>query len=235
MAKTGSEIQGDVYRLLRDSTLYEHISGEVYRGGKRPRDSRKEDAVVVFTAGLPTQIESGVVTVNVYVPDTDFGEDYPSKDGDRIARLERLCQQWVDSLTAEVSCYKFELQRTITDDFDPQCGQHFIVVRLYYRYYGGEDDTLPVVPPQLTAIVVYDENGDKRIVASENDEAAVVYPRRPFGGDEDRPQRLIIPQPSVTAVLARNGASRALSTEDDRVLIAYPYEPKTKQTTLLNS
>ena len=64
MAKTGKQIQGDVYQLLRDSTLYTMISGEVYRSGNRPRDSKKEDAEVIFTTGLTDQIQSGVVTVN---------------------------------------------------------------------------------------------------------------------------------------------------------------------------
>ena len=53
MAKTGKQVQGDIYRLLRDSSLYLRISGEVYRYGYRPRDSRKEDATVRFTTGLP--------------------------------------------------------------------------------------------------------------------------------------------------------------------------------------
>lgn len=59
MAKTGKQIQGDVYQLLRDSTLYSMISGEVYRNGMRPRDSRAEDAVVTFTTGIPTEIQEG--------------------------------------------------------------------------------------------------------------------------------------------------------------------------------
>lgn len=41
MAKTGKQVQGDIYKLLRDSTLYTLISGEVYRNGLRPRDSQK--------------------------------------------------------------------------------------------------------------------------------------------------------------------------------------------------
>ena len=63
MAKTSKQIQGDVYRLLKNSTLSSMISGDVYRGdGKtsnRPRDSRKEDAVVIFTSGLSGDIQTG--------------------------------------------------------------------------------------------------------------------------------------------------------------------------------
>lgn len=67
MAKTGKQVQGDIYRLFKGSTLYTMISGDVYRNGYRPRDSRLEDAVVTFTAGLPDQIQTGVVTVNIFV------------------------------------------------------------------------------------------------------------------------------------------------------------------------
>lgn len=75
MAKTGKQIQGDIRKLLMDSTLYTQISGEVYRNGYRPRDSRKEDAVVIFTAGLPEQIQTGVVTINIFVPDIDCDDN----------------------------------------------------------------------------------------------------------------------------------------------------------------
>ena len=155
MAKTSKQVQGDVYRLLRDSTLYSMISGEVYRGGQRPRDSRNEDAVVIFTAGLPTEIETGVVTVNIFVPDIDpFDNGVLVEDSQRTEELEILAQNWVDSLTAEVSNYKFELQQTIMTDADEETHQHFVVIRLYYRYYGDTDAPLNI--PQESLIDAYD-------------------------------------------------------------------------------
>ena len=105
MAKTGKQVQGDVYRLLKDSTLYAMISGDVYRNGMRPRDSRLEDAVVTFTTGFPDQIQTGVVTVNIFVPDVDpYENGVLVEDGERTEQLECLAQEWADSLTAEVSC-----------------------------------------------------------------------------------------------------------------------------------
>ena len=114
MAKTSKQVQGDIYRLLRDSVLYTQITGEVYREGLRPRDSRKEDAVVIFTTGVPDEIETGVVTVNIYVPDIDpWHNGVMVEDVERTQQVERLAQEWVDSLTCEVSCYKFHLRQTI--------------------------------------------------------------------------------------------------------------------------
>ena len=136
MAKTGKQVQGDIYRLFKDSTLYAMISGDVYRNGYRPRDSRLEDAVVIFTAGLSDQIETGVVTVNIYVPDIDpYKNGVLVEDGRRTDELERLAQAWVDSLTAAVSCYKFKLMQTIYTEEEADINQHFIVVKLGYEYF----------------------------------------------------------------------------------------------------
>lgn len=155
MAKTGKQVQGDIYQLLKDSTLYTMISGDVYRNGYRPRDSRLEDAVVIFTAGLPDQIQTGVVTVNIYVPDIDpYENGVFVEDGERTEELERLAQAWVDSLSAEVSCYKFKLQQTIYTEEEAEINQHFVVVKLGYRYFG--DDNAPITIPQAAAVDALD-------------------------------------------------------------------------------
>lgn len=139
MAKTGKQVQGDIYRLFKDSTLYTMISGDVYRNGYRPRDSRLEDAIVTFTTGLPDQIQTGVVTMNIFVPDIDpYDNGVFVEDGERTEELERLAQAWVESLTAAVSCYKFKLMQTIYTEEDADIKQHFIVVKLGYEYFGKD-------------------------------------------------------------------------------------------------
>lgn len=138
MAKTGKQVQGDIYRLFKGSTLYTMISGDVYRRGYRPRDSRLEDAVVIFTAGLPDQIQTGVVTVNIFVPDIDPYDNGVFVEDGRTEELERLAQAWVDSLTAAVSCYKFKLMQTIYTEEEADINQHFIVVKLGYEYFGND-------------------------------------------------------------------------------------------------
>lgn len=139
MAKTGKQVQGDIYQLLKGSTLYSMISGDVYRNGYRPRDSRLEDAVVIFTVGLPDQIQTGVVTVNIFVPDIDpYDNGVFIEDGQRTEALERLAAEWVENLTAAVSCYKFKLQQTIYTEEEAEINQHFIVVKLGYQYFGND-------------------------------------------------------------------------------------------------
>jgi hypothetical protein len=178
MAKTGKQVQGDIYKLLRDSTLYTQISGEVYRYGYRPRDSRKEDATVRFTTGIPEQIQTGAVTVNIFVPDIDPDDNGTwVEDGARTERVERLAQAWVDSLTAEVSCYRFELEQTIDTYEEPEIHQHFVCVKLKYRYFG--DDDAPVKTPQDAMIDASDNDGDDSylpLLQTEEGDEVVITP-----------------------------------------------------------
>ena len=146
MAKTGKQIQSDVLALLKSSTLPSIISGKVYRKGCRPRDSKAEDAIVIFTTGLPGQIQTGVVTINIYCPDIDpYENGVLVEDGQRCETLEKAADlsiilhplpslDWVDSLPAAVSNYKFKLQQTIYTEEEPEIHQHFVVVKLQYEY-----------------------------------------------------------------------------------------------------
>lgn len=159
MAKTAKQVESDVRKLLQDSTLYTMISGEVYRNGLRPRDSQKEDAVVIFSTGLSNQIQTGVVIVNLYVPDIDpYGNGVLVENGSRVERLEQLAQEWVDSLTAEVSCYRFRQQQTIYTEAETDISQHVIVIRLSYEYFG--DDNAPITTPQQAYIDAVDSDED---------------------------------------------------------------------------
>lgn len=136
MAKTAKQVQTDIIALLRGSELAAEISGKVYRNGLRPRDSRLEDAAVIFTTGLPDEIETGVVTVNIYVPDIDpYENGVLVEDGERTETLEILAQGWVDSLLGSGTNYVFELRQTIYTEAEPDIKQHFVVVKLGYKLY----------------------------------------------------------------------------------------------------
>lgn len=136
MAKTSKQIQGDVYQMLKNSLLGVSLSGKVYREGYRPRDSRLEDAVVIFTTGLPDQIQTGVVVVNIFVPDIDpYNNGVMVENGARTEQIEALAESWVESLTTARSNYKFRLAQTIMTDEEPSIAQHFVTVRLRYEYF----------------------------------------------------------------------------------------------------
>ncbi len=135
--KTSRQVQGNIYRLLRASALAKSINGGVYRQGLRPRDSVREDAVVTFTAGTPGQVQDGVVTVNIYVPDIDPRDDGALvEDTRRTEELEGLAQEWVEGLKAPG--YLFRLADVVHTTWEPSISQHFVVVRIRWRY--GENE-----------------------------------------------------------------------------------------------
>lgn len=135
MTKTAKQIVGDILNLIKGSLVEKTIDGAVYRGNRgksnRPKGSKKEDVVVYFTTGDPSQMQSGVLAINVYVPDIPFGGGYV-ENGRRCEELEIVAQQWVDSLTTGVSDYRFELQQTIYTEDEVEINQHFVVIKLKY-------------------------------------------------------------------------------------------------------
>ena len=138
MTKTAKQVQGDIYQLLKESHFATQLSGGVYRGtpesSYRPRDSQKEDAIVIFTAGKPGQVQTGAITVNIYVPDIDpYNNGILAEDGKRTEEIEQLAQEWVDSLIANVYSYDFEQSDTIYTEAEPKINQHFVVVKLKYK------------------------------------------------------------------------------------------------------
>ena len=136
--KTAKQIQEDVIDLLRGSTLREQVTGGVYPGGLRPRDSRREDIEVIFTLGNPGQIESGVVTINVFCPDVPEGFTPGAKveNARRTREIERLLAEWVETLTpATTGGYLFTPANTILTLPEEETDQHFTSVKLRYRYY----------------------------------------------------------------------------------------------------
>lgn len=136
MAKTAKQVQTDIIELIRNSELAADISGEVYRNGYRHRDSRLEDIVVTFTTGLPDEIQTGVVTINVYVPDIDpYGNGVLVEDGERTEALEILSQKWVDSLMGSGTNYVFKLRQTIYTEAEQDINQHFVVIKLGYKLH----------------------------------------------------------------------------------------------------
>lgn len=138
--KTSKQVQSDIIALLKGSVLATSVSGEIYRGtpdsNYRPRDSRKEDIVVIFTTGIPSEVETGVVTVHIYVPDiTPYEDGVFYEDGRRSETIEALAADWVESLTCDRSNYKFKLQQSIHTQANSDIHQHFVVVRLGYSLY----------------------------------------------------------------------------------------------------
>lgn len=134
MTKTGQQIENDIYELVKNSPLASLIDGKVYKFGTRPKDSKKEDAVVKFVQGEDDQIQSGTVVINLYVPDFDpYENGVLVRDITRCTELEVLSNKWVKSLTPDKSSYIFRLAQTIHTQEEPDINQHFVSIRLRFK------------------------------------------------------------------------------------------------------
>lgn len=133
---TGGQVESDFYALLKDSALVNAITGGLYFETARPRDSRAEDVVIIFTAGEDGEIKTGKVTLNIYVQDvTPYPNGQRVRDKARIDALSELVGTWIESVRARDTRYRFGLQSTITTDRDEATGEHFIAVHLWYKYF----------------------------------------------------------------------------------------------------
>jgi hypothetical protein len=130
MNLTSSEIEQDIYDLLKDSNLESAISGKIYKSGMRPFNSELEDIVVTFISGLSNQIQIGIVNVNTYIPDIIL-DGNSLKNTARIKVLETEIKTWLSGIVS--SKYKLELDRTIQAFPEPDIKQHFINARLSFK------------------------------------------------------------------------------------------------------
>lgn len=132
MKKTGSTIEKDIFNLIKNSALKSAINGSIYRNGMRPFNSQKEDAVVSFLTGLDGQFQVGIVNINIYIPDIDYGASQKVKDIGKCNSIEETCQTLIDGMRS--SGYRFSLDSTIQTFEEEAIEQHFVNVRLKYQY-----------------------------------------------------------------------------------------------------
>lgn len=130
--KTETEIEKDIYRLIKQGAVAAAIGGTLYRRGQRPRNAKTEDAVVSFLSGTEGQEQTGVVQLNIYVPRiTAAMHTDPVQDIHRVEELEQAV------ITAIEDCEDTEYLLTLdgtpraydVEDID----QTYINARIHYR------------------------------------------------------------------------------------------------------
>ena len=133
MKKSGLEVERDVFALVNASPIKSAIKGSLYRNGMRPINSITEDAVVSFMTGLDGQFQTGVVTINIYVPDIDNGQGAKVKDLNRCLYMETIGNTLVQSLKA--SDYRFSLASMVSTFQIEEEGvsQHMVNIKLKFE------------------------------------------------------------------------------------------------------
>lgn len=132
--KTGQEIEDDLFEMVKSGSLAAEAAGEVYKYGTRPRDSNQEDIIVKFVEGLDGQIQEGTIAILAYIPNIDPYDDGSFiRDITRSKQLEIKAKEWVSTLTAGYSNYRFRTANTIQTFEDLDINQHFVSVKLKFR------------------------------------------------------------------------------------------------------
>jgi len=128
---TESQIERDIFRIIKSSTINSMIGGTLYRKGMRPKNAKTEDAVVAFLTGLDGQFQTGVVLLNIYVPMTENDTSDKIKDIHRVDELQAAVKDFFDDFSDPY--YELELRETpFSEDLD-EIEQTRINTRIYYR------------------------------------------------------------------------------------------------------
>lgn len=138
MIQTGEDLEQYVYDALAPLLSHEQgagvISGDLYPEDCRPMDSDKEDAIIAVGEGDPSQIQSGHVRINIYVPDIDCGFGRKVKDKGRCQDIASLDKEIVRLLNAASPQYLWRLFRTTRTFAEPDIDQHFVNVNLAFKF-----------------------------------------------------------------------------------------------------
>lgn len=136
MIKTEEEIERDFYSFVKNGSLGAAIKGTVYRDGMRPANAETEDLIVKFLTGLDEQVQSGVVILNLYVPDKVRSDGSKVIDHSRIAELQKAIRTFVDD--NEDTEYWLQTDTTPTSMMNEELEQHLIYARI--KFYRLADD-----------------------------------------------------------------------------------------------
>ena len=131
MIKTGGNIETDIYNLIA-TKLKAIIAGNVYKSDGREKDAKTEDAVIIFMGGLDGQVQEGIVTVNIYIPDIDAGNKGAKvKDTKRCRDVEAALLTAIDGTTTT----EYELTRkSIIQTFKEEAiNQHFVNTKIQFK------------------------------------------------------------------------------------------------------
>lgn len=130
--KTEQEIERDFFAMVRQSSLGRSIKGGIYRSEMRPNGAISEDIVIKLLAGTNGQIQRGIITLNVYVPDVPYlndGRNVPNHS--RISELQGLVNEFIAGQSAtEYQTTPDEMPRTESAE---EIGQHYIYTRIHFK------------------------------------------------------------------------------------------------------
>ena len=142
MKRTGTQALADVYQYIKGSALADMVSGGVYYAGTRPRDSKLEDIVVGYLAGVPADLQQLIVNINIFVADIDpWQNGVLTPDVARLKEIEEAAAEWSNSLTVATTDgnYNVSLYDNIHSGEAAGIGQHYVNIQLRLRYWSNNE------------------------------------------------------------------------------------------------
>lgn len=131
--KTEEQIERDFYSFLKKSVFAKGLKGSIYRDDMRPNDATSEDLIVKFLTGLDSQVQTGIVILNIYIPDLKSKDGRAVVNHSRIAEVQQMVNDFVDWLNDYQTEYWVEKESTPTTMKNEANGQHLIYVRLQFN------------------------------------------------------------------------------------------------------
>ena len=135
--KTGLEVESDIYEMLQNSPIHLVVNGQIYKGETRPfvgkNDNPKEDIVVRYLTGISSQMQRGVVIVNVYCPYIKSGDKVFIRNTSRCQKFERKLDETFHYLQSIHSDYYFEFDGAIQTYNEDEINQTFSTLRIKYK------------------------------------------------------------------------------------------------------
>lgn len=129
--KTQYDIVEDI--KSRMTSLLQYVNGGIYSEGHRPKDSDKEDFVVIHTAGQAAQVQTGLLTVHCYVKDVrPLRNGVGRENTERCKYISKVMQEWMDGIkpTGDIQYEQSGVLSCITDH---ETSHHILVLQIRYK------------------------------------------------------------------------------------------------------
>lgn len=136
--KTTNDIERDFYTIVRTSRFGTEINGDVYRSNMRPSITETEDIVITHLTGVLSQIQTGVVILNVYTLPTIDREGKNVDDKARIGELQTLFFDFLQNYDSP-SGYILEGDGTPRVEYDNDAKRWVLSCRVRYTYLNIND------------------------------------------------------------------------------------------------
>lgn len=134
---TGLKAEEDFFEALttKEMRLMHGISGNIWRDGTRPRDSKNEDVILRLTSLDSGQTQTGVITLLCHCPDIDLGKGNTIRNSARLAEIAELAQYTAENVWKALPEYYIIAKpyRGITSQISESLGQHFLNVPIYFE------------------------------------------------------------------------------------------------------